>query len=111
MSATELPIPDWDGLPFGELASRVRALEIGDLRALREHEEQHAHRVHVLQVLEQRLEAVEHGAQVSEGDPASRRPGTTTAASAEDDASPATEGPPVNPPSHGDPTNPAQPRR
>jgi hypothetical protein len=111
MSASELPIPDWDGLPFGDLASRVRALEVGDLRALREHEKEHAHRVQVLQVLEQRIGELEQGASVSDGDPASRRPGTATAPASENEASPATQGPPVNPPSHGDPTNPAQPRR
>ena len=110
MSVSELPIPGWDGLPSGELASRVRSLEIGDLRALLDHERQHADRVQVLRVLEQRIEAVEQGAPVSHGDPTAPRPGAAATPSSGDDASPATEGPPVNPPSHGDPTNPAQPR-
>ena len=110
MSVSELPVPGWDALPFGELASRVRSLGIEDLRALLDHERQHADRVQVVQVLEQRIATVEQGAPVSGGDPTGSRPGTATAPSSGDDATPATEGPPVNPPSHGDPTNPAQPR-
>jgi len=110
MSVSELPIPDWDGLSFGEVASRVRALEVDDLRVLRDHEEQHADRVQVLQVLDQRIAAVEQGAPVSDGDPTAQRPGTANAPTSSDNASPASEGPPINPPSQGDPTNPAQPR-
>src|SRR3954471_15027710 len=109
MSVSELPIPDWDGLSFGELASRVRALDVADLRVLRDHEKQHADRGQVVQVLEQRIEAVEHGAHAPGGDPTCHGPGTSKGSASSDNASPASEGPPVNPPSHGDPTNPAQP--
>src|SRR3954469_21506275 len=110
MSESELPIPEWDGLPMGDLESRLRALEVDELHAMRDHEEDHANRIQVMQLLDQRIKAVESGAEVSDGDPAGRRPGTVGAASSGDNASAVKEGPPVNPPSHGDPTNPAQPR-
>jgi hypothetical protein len=110
MSEPELPIPDWDGLPFGELASHVRSLGADDLQALLAHEKEHADRVQVVQVLERRIDEVAQGAPLSDGDPTARRPGSATAPASRDNASPVTEGPPINPPSQGDPTNPAQPR-
>lgn len=104
----ELPLPDYDHLPLGTLPSRISGLDEQGVAALLEYETQHGNRLPVVQVLQERLDALRQGAtpsgsvqqdtpEVSQGHAGSK-------------VSPATSGPPMNPPSHGDPTNPAQPR-
>jgi hypothetical protein len=111
MTRDQLPIPDYDALPTGAIGSRIRTLDANGLTLLLEHERQHADRVQVVQLLEQRLGALQNGsATPSGGDPTAMAPEAATERAAGSSASPATEGPPQNPPSHGDPTNPAQPR-
>ena len=61
-------------------------------------------------VLRERLAELQAGAVPSGGDPAGARPEAASAAAGGSPVSPATQGPVINPPSHGDPTNPAQPR-
>lgn len=107
----ELPLPDYDHLPVGGLAQRIRTLDATALEAVLAYERAHGDRLPVVQVLETRLAEVHDGAPLSEGDPmalASEAPGGEQSSA----LGSATErpGPPVNPPSHGDPTNPAQPR-
>jgi hypothetical protein len=106
----ELPLPDYDHLPLGSLEGRIRSLDADGLEALLDYERAHGNRLPVAQVLERRLEAVRDGAELSGGDPMAATPEVQHAPQAGGGASPQTQGPPVNPPSHGDPTNPAQPR-
>jgi hypothetical protein len=111
MSASQLPLPDYDDLSTAAIESRARTLDSDGVRALLDYEKEHAHRIQVIQVLQHRLEALTSGdAQPSGGDPAATAPEAGTATHGTGNASPQTQGPPVNPPSHGDPTNPAQPR-
>jgi hypothetical protein len=71
-------------------------------------EQRHAARPQIIAMLEHRLESLEQGTvQPSGGDPGAPAPET---APGQASVSSVTEGPPVNPPSHGNPTNPAQPR-
>lgn len=70
----DLPLPDYDHLTTGDLASRVRALPADGIRELIAHEEAHAARLPVLEVLRTRLDDVEAGAELSGGDPAAARP-------------------------------------
>jgi hypothetical protein len=102
-----LPIPDYDHLPLGSLESRIRTLDEPGLEALLTHESQHGDRAPVMNVLRQRLEALRGGARPSG---AGNMPESRRLAEPEAKASPATQGPPQNPPSQGVPTNPAQPR-
>ena len=105
-----LPVPDYDHLPVGDLAHRIRSLDAGELERLLAHERAHADRLPVVQVLSARLEQVRSGASTSGGDasaPSAQAPPPADAGSA---VQPATSGPVINPPSHGVPTNPAQPR-
>lgn len=113
MSTSDLPIPDYDHLALGDLTGRVRSLDRAQLDALIGFEEQHGARVPVLQVLHARRDQLDAGAQPSSGDPTP--PGTPASAapsSATGDSKVGTDtqGPQINPPSHGTPTNPAQPR-
>lgn len=111
-SRPELPIPDYDGLPAGSIESRIRTLGEKGVRQLYDYEKEHANRVQVLQVLEQRLVALNTGAaEPSGGDPAAPAPEAAEGERGDSKVSPATAGPPQNPPSQGVPTNPAQPRR
>ncbi|WP_435769483.1 hypothetical protein [Nocardioides sp. SYSU DS0651] len=115
MSDTErdaLPIPDYDHLPTGSLGSRIRSLDKAGLEALIGYEQSHGDRAPVLQVLRQRLEELESGAEPTGGDPeGDTLHDVRDDASPEPKARPETTGPPINPPSQGVPTNPAQPRR
>jgi hypothetical protein len=106
-----LPLPDYDHLPLGGLTSRIRTLDATGVQTLLDYERAHGNRLPVVEVLRNRLEALQNGAQPSGGDPAadftSEAPEPAAGGSK---VSQATSGPPVNPPSHGDPSNPAQPR-
>jgi hypothetical protein len=105
-----LPLPDYDHLPVGSLTSRIRTLDADALRTLLEYERGHANRIQVVTVMESRLTGLREGAQPSGGDPAEVAPEAPPAPAGGSKASEATAGPPINPPSQGDPTNPAQPR-
>lgn len=72
---TGLPIPDYDHLPQGGLAHRIRSLSVYDLRRLLDYEQEHGNRLPVVQLLEQRLHALESGeATPSPGDPRAEQP-------------------------------------
>ena len=107
----ELPIPDYDQLPVGGLTSRIRTLDADGLQTLLDHEQQHANRIQVVQIMKNRLTSLKAGAQPSGGDPAGAAVDDPQHAAGGSKVSEATTGPPVNPPSQGDPTNPAQLRK
>jgi hypothetical protein len=106
----ELPLPDYDHLPLGGLTSRIRSLDAAGVRTVLEYERAHGDRLPVVTVLENRLAELDEGAEPSGGDPSAVAPEAPPAAAAGSKVSEATSGPAQNPPSHGDPTNPAQPR-
>ncbi|SDQ86258.1 hypothetical protein [Quadrisphaera sp. DSM 44207] len=110
MSTSDLPIPDFDHLPLGDVTARIRSLSAPQVDALIAFEEQHGGRAPVLQVLRARREQLDAGATPSGGDAAAIDLQAPPAPGGGSVASPATEGPKINPPSQGDPTNPAQPR-
>lgn len=109
MPERDLPLPDYDHLPTGSLISRIRTLDPAGLQILLDYEKAHANRVQVVSAMQSRLTSLQDGAQASGGDPTAATP---EAAPPADSGSRVTtsNAPPVNPPSHGDPTNPAQPR-
>jgi len=108
MTHHELPLTDYDNLAAGSIESRTHALDEGGVRQLLEHERSHAARPQIIAMLEHRLASLASGeAQPSGGDPTAPAPETAPGVASGPSM---TEGPPVNPPSHGDPTNPAQPR-
>jgi len=104
----ELPLADYDHVPLGTLSSRIAPLDSTGVSQLLAYEREHGNRLPVVQVLEQRLNALQQGAEPT---------GSLTAQMPEMNqghggslVTPATSGPKINPPSQGDPTNPAQPR-
>ena len=105
-----LPLPDYDHLPVGSLTSRIRTLDAEGLQILLTYEKAHANRIQVLSAMNHRLADLQKGAQPSGGDPAAAQPEHAAAPAGGSQVTEATSGPRVNPPSHGDPTNPAQPR-
>ena len=105
-----LPLPDYDHLPVGSLTSRIRTLDADGLQTLLTYEKAHAKRIQVISAMNHRLTDLRAGSQPSGGDPAAAQPEHAPAPAGGSGVSEATSGPPVNPPSHGDPTNPAQPR-
>jgi len=108
--AAELPIPDYDALPLGDLQSRLRTLGATQLTGVLEYERQHANRAAVLTVGDARLRELRAGAEPSGGSPSGGRPDDPGPPAGGSPVSPQTSGPPVNPPSQGVPSNPAQPR-
>ena len=106
----QLPLPDYDHLPVEGLTSRIRTLDAAGLETVLGYERAHANRLQVVTVMENRLAALRDGAQPSGGDPAAPAADDPAHAATTSTVSTATSGPPVNPPSQGDPTNPAQPR-
>jgi hypothetical protein len=106
----QLPLPDYDHLPLGSLASRIRSLDQAGVENLLEYERAHGNRAPVVTVLGNRLAALRSGAQPSDGDPSEVAPEAPPPPAGGSKVSESTSGPPMNPPSHGDPTNPTQPR-
>ena len=105
----DLPIPDLDHLGLGDLTDRVRSLDADGVRALLDAEEAGGRRAPVLEVLRARLDQLDAGARPSGGDP-SRAP-VDLAGAGVGPAGRGTHGRAAGqPPVHGDPTNPAQPR-
>jgi hypothetical protein len=106
----QLPLPDYDHLPVGSVESRIRSLDTGGVEQLLAYERAHGDRLPVVTVLESRLRALRSGAAPTAGSPDAVTPESQAAPPTTSKVDPSTSGPPVNPPSHGDPTNPAQPR-
>ena len=104
----QLPLPDYDHLPVGGLISRIRTLDATGLQTLLDYERAHADRLQVVTAMQNRLTSLHEGAQPSGGDPAAAAADDPVAASAGSKVSEATAGPKINPPSQGDPTNPAR---
>lgn len=106
----ELPLPDYDHLPITSLAQRVRTLDANGVQALLAYETGHADRLPVTEVLRARLGELEQGAEPSGGSPLGMAPESGAAPAVPRQTDQTTDAPTINPPSHGDPTNPAQPR-
>ena len=68
----DLPLPDYDHLPAQALRQRIRNLDREAVALLRSYEREHADRLPVVQVLEQRLEEVSAGVPLGD-DPAPPR--------------------------------------
>ena len=109
MSDADLVLPDYDDLTLPDLTHRVRTLDAGELRDVVRYEEEHANRLPVLQVLHTRLEQLDSGSEPS-GGPHGGPEHHSGSAQSQETVSPQTSGPAMNPPSQGNPTNPAQPR-
>ena len=109
-SRTELPLPDYDHLSTASLAHRIRTLEADGLMTLLGYERDHGNRVPIILVLQARLNELDAGEKPTTGSADSfvpeKSPGPPTPRSIDQ----TTDAPKINPPSHGDPTNPAQPR-
>jgi hypothetical protein len=104
----ELPLPDYVHLPAGTLPSRISGLTEADVAQLITYEKAHGNRLPILQILEKRLHDLQGGAEPT-GPRTPTTPEVNTGQPVTQQAS-SVPGPPINPPSHGDPTNPAQPR-
>lgn len=94
----ELPVPDFDHIPVGTLPSRISPLDVGGVQQLLDWERAHGDRLPVTEVLEQRIGALQSGAEPS-GSVDQPRP-EVSEPRAGSKVSPATAGPHVNPPSH-----------
>jgi hypothetical protein len=109
-TAADLPIPDYDALPLGDLQNRLRTLDQNQLSTVLDYEREHAARAAVLTIGAARLDELRSGAVPSGGAPDGPRVGSPPPADGGSPVSPQTSGPPINPPSQGVPSNPAQPR-
>jgi hypothetical protein len=107
----DLPLPDYDHLPVGSLEARIKTLDADGLAQVLAYEKAHGNRLAVVRLLEQRADALAGGAAPTEGSPLASAPETDVGQPGGSPVTPETEGPKINPPSQGVPTNPAQPRR
>ncbi len=106
----DLPLPDYDHLPVGTLAHRVRQLDAPALEKVLAYERAHGHRVPVLAVLEQRLEELRAGAEPSAGEPGVPTPAEIFPPRGTSKASPQTAAEPGRPAAHGVPGHRSEPR-
>ncbi len=106
----QLPLPDYDHLPLGSLAHRIRTLDADGLTMLLEYERSHGDRLPVTELMNARLAELHSGAEPSGGSPLGATPEKTSGPPVPRETNQTTAAPTINPPSQGDPTNPAQPR-
>jgi hypothetical protein len=106
----DLPLPDYDHLPLGSVGQRIRTLDAEALSTVLQYEREHGNRLPVTQLMEARLQELGSGAEPSGGSPDALAPEKAAGPSAPRRIDQNTDAPSINPPSHGDPTNPAQPR-
>ena len=106
----ELPLPDYDHLPLGSLAHRIRTLDADALSRLLEYEAAHGDRRPVTEVMRTRLDELRAGAEPSGGSPLAATPEKSPGPEVPRETNQTTVAPTINPPSQGVPTNPAQPR-
>jgi hypothetical protein len=107
---SEFPLPDYDHLPTASLAHRIRTLDAEGLTTLLNYERNHGNRVPVISVLEARLSELHAGEKPTTGSPDSFVPEKSPGPPVPRSIDQTTDAPKINPPSQGDPTNPAQPR-
>ena len=110
ISREGLPLPDYDHLPLGSLGQRIRTLDPGGLEQLLAYEQSHGNRLPVVQLMQTRLQELASGAEPSGGSPTAPAPEKAPGPVVPRNLSQTTDAPTINPPSHGVPTNPAQPR-
>ena len=103
------PLPGYEGMQLGMLRHRIRSLQEEELRRLIAYEREHAARTGVLEVLTTRLEALEQGAEPSEGDQ-DFQPEAAPPPDGGSPVGPASAAPQSNPPPHGVPAQPARPK-
>jgi hypothetical protein len=103
-----LPIPDYDHLPIGSLASRIRSLTADQLQTLLDYETAHADRLPAVQLMTTRLTELEQGATPSGGDPAAPAPEAAPSPSGSS-VSPQTSGPTPDVQFEGVPGEPRRP--
>jgi len=106
----ELPLPDYDHLPLASLGQRIRTLDADALSVVLAYEKEHANRLPATQLIEARLDELQAGAEPSGGSPTGLTPERSTGPATPRQVDQTTDAPTINPPSHGDPTNPGQPR-
>jgi hypothetical protein len=108
-SSGSLPLPEFDHLPVGSLAARIRSLDVQQVEQLIGYERNHAERVQVLGLLERRRDELKVSQGSTGGDANAVQPELAGPLAAESKVGPQ-PGPPINPPSQGAPENPSQPR-
>jgi hypothetical protein len=106
----ELPLPDYDHLPLAAVIQRIRSLPAAAIEDTLAYEESHGNRLPVTEALRTRLAELADGAEPSAGSQQGPFPEAGAAPANPRSIDQSTDAPTVNPPSHGDPTNPAQPR-
>lgn len=109
MNTNVPPLEDYDQLSVGAIGERIRVLDQAGLEQLLAYEQDHADRPAVIQVIRARSAALDRGAEPAAG-PERGFPPADSGVDAPRREEASTDAPPSNPPSHGDPTNPSQPR-
>jgi hypothetical protein len=108
MNQQSAPLDQYDQLSVAAITERIRTLDSAGLDEVRSYEQEHANRPAVLMAVDRRAQQLADGAEPVQG-PARGYPGSS-GPDAPRDQGMATDAPPNNPPSQGDPTNPSQPR-
>lgn len=106
----ELALPDYDHLPLPGMIQRIRSLPATEVEKILDYEESHGNRLPVTEALRSRLAELADGATPSAGAQSGPIPEAGLPPANPRSIDQTTEAPSINPPSHGDPTNPAQPR-
>lgn len=106
---SELPLRDYDHLPLPALGHRIRPLTADEVNQLLSYEREHANRPAAVQIFTSRLAELGAGQEPSPGR-AQDGPEWPEPASGRSPAQPGSTGPPVFPPPHGTPDQPAKPK-
>jgi len=98
-SREDLPLPDWNDIPLGTLAERIRPLDEDALTTLLAYEEAHGDRLPITTIVRSRLEQLRGGAEPA-GTVAEELPETSQSSSGSR-VGPQTAATPADPAPHG----------
>lgn len=98
---SELALQDYDHLPEGSLAHRIRSLTVEELAQVLDYEREHANRLSVVQLLSERIKQVESGASLSSGTSSEERPEQAESPAGGSQVHPASGSQPAPPRRHG----------
>lgn len=104
-----LPLHDYDHLPLSSLAQRIRSLTADEINQLLAYEREHANRPAAIKIFQNRLAELAAGESPTAGRQQSG-PDWPEPPARGSQVRPETAGPPVFPPPHGVPAQPAKPK-
>ncbi|RRO16728.1 hypothetical protein EIL87_13010 [Saccharopolyspora rhizosphaerae] len=109
MQEQDFPLPDYDQLSTGSLQHMVRSLGRDELTRVLDYEQEHNNRPQVVEIMTQRLEELDRGAEPAPGEHRAQ-PAEAQDSAKGSPVAPSGSPQPMHPPRHGNQETPGKPK-